>query len=160
MKMPSWHDIKSLTSIDAEECKGLPESKARIEQLIKFGNEQYQIPYDKIVLGGFSQGAAMAAVTGYQFPQRLAGIVCLSGYFPSNIPMSSLVSEAQKSTPSLVCHGDADPVVNPKAGQKLSQEIKNANIPIDFKTYRGMAHSTSPQEMKDLVNFITKVLPK
>jgi phospholipase/carboxylesterase len=35
-----------------------------------------------IVIGGFSQGAAMSAITAYQYPHKLAGVCCLSGYLP------------------------------------------------------------------------------
>ena len=37
---------------------------------------------ENIVLGGFSQGAALSLYTGLQFPQKLGGIAALSGYLP------------------------------------------------------------------------------
>ena len=36
----------------------------------------------RIIVGGFSQGAAMAAITSYQYERQLAGVCCLSGYLP------------------------------------------------------------------------------
>ena len=37
-------------------------------------------PTDQTVLGGFSQGGLMAIEVGLRYPQRLAGIVSISGY--------------------------------------------------------------------------------
>lgn len=34
----------------------------------------------KIIVGGFSQGAALSLYVGYSLPVKLAGVVALSGY--------------------------------------------------------------------------------
>ena len=36
----------------------------------------------RIVLAGFSQGCAMTLMTGLRYPERLAGLVGMSGYLP------------------------------------------------------------------------------
>ena len=41
------------------------------------------IPADRIVLGGFSQGAAMSLLTGLTAERRLAGLGVLSGWLPA-----------------------------------------------------------------------------
>ncbi len=35
MRMPSWHDVKTLQSIDAEDFKGLPESMEIVKTVIR-----------------------------------------------------------------------------------------------------------------------------
>ena len=78
MPMPGWHDIQSLDSIDAENFKGLEGTIGSISGIIddeiKAGTEA-----ERIVLGGFSQGAATAVMTGFQFHKKLAGVVGMSG---------------------------------------------------------------------------------
>ena len=49
---------------------------------------------EKVVLGGFSQGAAMTMYVGLQYPQRLAGLVALSGYLPFYDKFEAEVSDA------------------------------------------------------------------
>ncbi|MPC16012.1 Acyl-protein thioesterase 1 [Portunus trituberculatus] len=44
--------------------------------------------------------------------------------------------------PILQCHGDCDPIVPYKFGQITSQIIKKFAGNIEFKTYRGMMHSS------------------
>lgn len=40
------------------------------------------IPSDRILLGGFSQGGALALYSAFLYPQRLAGVVALSCWLP------------------------------------------------------------------------------
>ncbi|KUF86364.1 hypothetical protein AM588_10002053 [Phytophthora nicotianae] len=40
------------------------------------------IPLSRIVLGGFSQGAALSLFSGYQTKTVLGGIIAMSGYLP------------------------------------------------------------------------------
>ncbi len=40
------------------------------------------VPASRIVLAGFSQGAAMTLMTGLRHPARLGGLIALSGYLP------------------------------------------------------------------------------
>lgn len=40
------------------------------------------IPFNRVVMGGFSQGAALSLFTGFQIKKALAGVLVLSGYIP------------------------------------------------------------------------------
>jgi len=155
--MTAWHNIKSLRTIDAEDFKGLSESKALIEALldqeVKAGT-----PSDRIVLGGFSQGAAMSALVGLQYSKPLAGIVCMSGYLPFNGDFGKAINAAQKKTPVLVCHGDADQVVAPEAGDKLYKTLKAAGVKVTYKVYEDMPHSACPEDIADIQTFLKDCL--
>lgn len=48
-----------------------------IEDEVKSG-----IPANRVLLGGFSQGGALALYTAFTFPERLAGVVALSCWLP------------------------------------------------------------------------------
>ena len=67
------------------------------------------IPLDRIVVGGFSQGGAVSLSAGLQYPGRLAGVLCISGWF-ANRDAFRLAPEAA-ATPVGHFHGDADPTV-------------------------------------------------
>ncbi len=64
------------------------------------------IPPERVVVGGFSQGGAVA-LTMLRSPLRLAGIMGLSAYLLLH-DEKPLVSEANAATPVLMCHGDVD----------------------------------------------------
>jgi predicted esterase len=87
--MPAWYDIYSLDkSIKKQDEAGILQSVTSsyfcfdiVEQLI--ANEiNSGIQSERIIVGGFSQGAAISLLTGLLSQFKLGGIICLSGYLP------------------------------------------------------------------------------
>jgi predicted esterase len=95
------------------------------------------IPAERIVIGGFSQGGAMALLTGLTAKVKLAGIVGLSSYVPLDDKLPVLLQETNlnQKTPIFMAHGSVDMVV-PTAFGKLSVEmLKKAAFDVTFKEY-------------------------
>jgi len=84
--------------------------------------------------------------TGLQFPQTLGGIAALSGYLPySKAPetFASLVHAANKATPLIQLHGEADEVVRFTVGQRSHKVIQTARPDnLTFKAYRVRKNTT------------------
>jgi phospholipase/carboxylesterase len=75
-------------------------------------------PAEQITLGGFSQGCLMSIEVGLSYPQRLAGIVGISGwvYDPEKLIKEMPAMAVQQRI--LMTHGTADPmipIVKPRA---------------------------------------------
>ena len=102
-------------------------------------------PSEKIVLGGFSQGGAMAIYAGYSYPKRLAGIVGFSGWAAGRSidgGFHDRVTGGQNSaTPCFIGHGTEDEVVLPACGEDAKKRLEDAGVPVNYSTYR-MAHSS------------------
>jgi phospholipase/carboxylesterase len=47
----------------------------------------------------------MALYTGLNYPQKLAGIVCFSGYLPKFQDFKELLNEGNRKTEVLMAHG-------------------------------------------------------
>eukprot|EP00544_Gedaniella_sp_CCMP2646_P005593 CAMPEP_0202484874 /NCGR_PEP_ID=MMETSP1361-20130828/3835_1 /ASSEMBLY_ACC=CAM_ASM_000849 /TAXON_ID=210615 /ORGANISM="Staurosira complex sp., Strain CCMP2646" /LENGTH=281 /DNA_ID=CAMNT_0049113631 /DNA_START=83 /DNA_END=928 /DNA_ORIENTATION=- len=158
MPMPSWYDITGLDERANENCKGLDQSKLTISQILENEHASTQLPYSRMVLAGFSQGGALSLFTGMQLPQRLAGIILLSGYLPAASKFQ--ISPGLEDTPILHCHGTADPMV-PLAVAQKSQELlaeKGAKEYV-LKPYAGVVHTVSMEEIQDVKDFLKRVLP-
>ena len=56
-------------------------------------------------------------------------------------------------------HGDSDPLVQYKWGTDTADELKKMGWNVDFKTYKGLAHSADPKEIDDLEKYIEQRLP-
>ena len=93
------------------------------------------IPYNRIILVGFSQGGAMSLYTGCRFPHRIAGMVCMSGYliFPEVHMEAS--HEANRGTPVLLCHGTRDDMVPFEAGQRTVDFLSENGWSVEFEQY-------------------------
>ncbi|MEM7155986.1 MAG: alpha/beta hydrolase [Myxococcota bacterium] len=109
--MPSWYDIKTLErSPDRESEPDIRRSAKYVEALIQRERER-GVPADRIVLAGFSQGAAMTLHVGLRHPETLAGLLVLSGYHLVANTYAAERSEANLATPMLMCHGTRDDVL-------------------------------------------------
>src|SRR5690606_6495281 len=78
--MRAWYDIVSLAphSRQIDEA-GLLESRTLVRQLIQREADR-GVPGERVILAGFSQGGAVAYLTGLTHPTPLAGIIALSTY--------------------------------------------------------------------------------
>ena len=156
--MPAWYDIVGANLVDRQDAAGIQKSEkaivALIEQEVARG-----IPYERIVLAGFSQGCAMALHTGLRLPHRLAGIMALSGYLPlaDRFPLERHTANAH--TPVFMAHGTQDPVVILKRGEDSRDALKALGHPVQWHTYP-MPHSVHPQEIADIAAFLKQVLGK
>lgn len=155
MRMNSWYDIEGLDERSNEKCKGIDESKEIVEGLIAREVKDMGSA-SRVVLAGFSQGGALSLYTGLQQAEPLAGIVCMSGY----LPRPSSVSVTSPQTPVRFFHGENDPMVDLSLAQRSFEMVKNAGVAdIDIRTYNGLEHSASPEELYDVAKFIESVMP-
>ncbi|KAF9354710.1 hypothetical protein BGX34_010850 [Mortierella sp. NVP85] len=159
MKMPSWYDIHSLDNIDQDQDeKGMLESSQKIMQIIREEVEVNQIPANRIAIGGFSQGCVMGLLTGLTSEYKFGGIVSLSGYMPLHNKIMNMATDSNKKTPIFWGHGDVDQIVLYEYGKKSVELLQKHKYDVRFHTYR-MAHSSCPQEIRDLLSFLKEVLP-
>lgn len=152
--MPAWFDIR--VDRTQEDEAGLRRSQARIEALLAREKER-GVPAERIVLAGFSQGCALALLTGLRHGERLAGIAGLSGYLPLARSLAAERSAANAATPIFLAHGEQDEmVVLPRAA--ASRDVLLAlGYDVEWHTY-AMGHSVSLDEVRDLQRWLMRVL--
>jgi lysophospholipase II len=158
MAMPSWYDIVGLDKRSNEFCTGIEKSQHRIEQLLMLEHDNLGVPYDRMVLSGFSQGGALSLYTGMQLPSKLAGIAIMSGYLPHESGFN--IANGLESTPIWHGHGVSDPLVKITAANESQSAVKAKGATnYTLKTYPGLAHSVNPQEISDVLSFLQTILP-
>lgn len=157
MKMPAWYDIAELAGTARQDELGMMRSAALVSNIIK-AEIDLGIPSHRIVVGGFSQGAAMALLVALTTHTKLAGVVALSGYLPLAERMPVLQTDANRETRFLQCHGTNDQVVPFAWGRASSVALASMVTNAEFREYQGLGHSTSAQEMHDMEAFLKTVL--
>ncbi|KAF7595009.1 hypothetical protein BBP40_007610 [Aspergillus hancockii] len=168
MSMPGWYDISKLgRDLDFEEAlrtqdePGILRSRDYFNTLIKEQIDEGIKP-SRIVLGGFSQGGAMALYTGVTNKEKLGGVFGLSCYLPLSDRIKNSVPEGwpNKDTPYFCAHGTVDEVVNFEFGKSSAKMMKELGLEnVQFKSYSGLGHSADPQEIEDLENFLQQTIP-
>lgn len=155
-RMPAWYDIRG-TALDRQEDEaGLRASQQAIEALIAREIER-GIPASRIVLMGFSQGCAMALMTGLRHPERLAGIIGLSGYLPLLPSTAAERHPANADLPIFLAHGLRDPVVPLERAHAARAELERLGYAPEWHDYP-MEHSLCNEEVADLNAWLLRVL--
>lgn len=155
--MPAWYDIYGgLERGRREDEAGLRRSQAAIEALLA-QQAARGIPARRTVLAGFSQGCAMALLTGLRHPERLAGIAGLSGYLPLAAHTAAERHPANADVPIFLAHGAHDPVVLPERAEAAHETLADLGHTVEWHSYP-MEHTVCLPELDDLQRWLQRVL--
>ena len=133
-----------------EDEAGMVESRDYFRQLVQQEVDS-GIPADRIVLGGFSQGGAVALFSGLTSLVKLAGIIGMSTYLPLTLKLESTylpkapAINVNAQTPILMCHGTVDPVLPFQLGRLSKEHLLKLGYPVEWKEYQ-MPHTAVPEE--------------
>ncbi|WP_026133049.1 alpha/beta hydrolase [Janthinobacterium sp. CG3] len=155
-EMRSWYDIVATDLTRREDESGLRASQSQIEALIA-REKARGIPAERIVLAGFSQGCAMTLQTGLRHPERLAGMLCLSGYLPLADKAAAERHAASLATPIFMAHGSADPVVPMMRAEQSRDALQALGYQVEWHDYP-MQHSLCGEEVDDIGAWLRRVL--
>jgi phospholipase/carboxylesterase len=162
-RIPSWYDMTEPTAIRAKRNPSFPwtpmpdtlkrdlqESMLAIQTLIE---EEVRNGCTKLILGGFSQGAALSLHMAYrmQCPQ-LVGVIALSGYLLEPLPGEK--NDDDNYPPALVCHGRDDDMVPFVAGKAVCNVFQSRHMNIDFREFSDLGHSSSHEEILIVAEFV------
>lgn len=158
--MPAWYDILSLDERDGREnADHIRASAVRVVQLLERERER-GVPTDRIVLAGFSQGAAMTLHVAPRLTYGIAGIMALSGYHALSDQFEAERTDANVKTPMFFGHGSMDPVVMPAWGRTAFDEFSGwSQGKVEWSDYP-MGHEVCPDEIADVRQWLHTCLPQ
>ncbi|TFY56767.1 hypothetical protein EVJ58_g7432, partial [Rhodofomes roseus] len=125
---------------------------------------------ERIIFGGFSQGAAMTLLTGLSCERKLGGLIVLSGRLRLGKKVKLLLQARNITTPIFWGHGRNDPLVTYEMGMWSIQFMKTEYGLMDADPLApekgGVAlhiydavHSVPDQELDDVKAWVKRVLP-
>jgi phospholipase/carboxylesterase len=154
--MRAWYDIIGTDLARREDEAGLRASRLEVEALI--ARERARgVAASRIVLAGFSQGCAIALMTGLRHAERLAGLAGLSGYLPLAALTPAERSDANALVPIFLAHGSADTMI-PLARASASRDALRAmGHAVEWHEYP-MPHAVCAEEVRDLQRWLLDVL--
>ena len=154
--MPAWYDIMGAEITQRQDEAGMRRSQTAIEALIA-REKARGIPASRIVLAGFSQGCAMALMVGLRHPERLAGVMGLSGYLPLSDKLAAERSPANDRVPIFMAHGRHDSVVVLDRATASRDLLQAQGYAVEWHDY-AMEHSVCAQEIADMRSWLAQVL--
>lgn len=160
MPMTSWMDLEEIpiSPSSPDPNVGITESLAILNSLVEQQMEETGLPSERVLVGGFSQGGAMSLAAVLLSEKKLAGCCCLSGWaLPSQQLDRAAASSTNKTSPFLVCHGEADGVVLPSCGKGVVSMLRDAEFPhVTSVTWPGVGHGLGDD--REVIAFIRGVL--
>jgi phospholipase/carboxylesterase len=111
--------------------------------------------YDKVVIGGFSQGAILTSHSLYRLQFVPAGLLLLSGYLIS--PSAFPVLPDNLKVPFFQSHGQQDPVLTLAGARKLFEHMQSLGLRGEWHEFRG-AHEIPMEIIERSKTFLNSVL--
>jgi phospholipase/carboxylesterase len=131
---------------------------AAVERWLDGIPQRFGVPLDRVVLGGFSQGAVMTYALGLHKPRpRPPAIITLSGFMPTvegfELELSNL-----NGLPVAMGHGELDPVIGVEWGRDARQRLENAGASVLYRE-SPMGHTIDPMFLRELVGWLQEIIP-
>jgi phospholipase/carboxylesterase len=138
---------------------GRPEPKSWRETVVTLSEflddelEQRGVPWDRTVLGGFSQGGVMSYSLGLDASRpQPAGLLAMSSFIPTVDDWEPDL-EARKTMPVMITHGEMDPVIPVEFGWKARDLLTEAGLPVTYLESR-MPHTIDPRVIPQLQEWV------
>ncbi|MCI0397600.1 MAG: alpha/beta hydrolase [Chloroflexi bacterium] len=142
----TWYPYSFLSPIPQNEpgiSSGLAALAALLERVVVAG-----IPYERIVLGGFSQGACLATEFVARNARRYGGVLDYSGGLigPPGTPRDYQGSLA--GTPVFLGCSDVDPHIPKERVQETADVLTRLGGQVTMRLYPGMGHMINQEEVE------------
>ena len=152
MVMRAWYDLYDMSFNKGEDVEGIERARQQVLSLIEREVER-GVPTERILLAGFSQGAAVVLHTALRMVEPLAGVLALSGYLPRP---EMLAAEKQADPAQLVIridHGEQDHIVPFAAAERTCAALEAVGYTVEFHAWP-MQHSLCPPQVQSLRDWI------
>jgi thioredoxin 1 len=129
----------------------------QLDDLLDAAAEEHGFPRHEAIVGGFSQGAAMAVALGLRRSGRdhPAGVLAMSTYLPE-IEGLEYDWEAARDIPVLVQHGSEDPLIPVARGRALARTLASHAVPIVYSEYP-MQHQVALESVREAAGWMAAV---
>jgi phospholipase/carboxylesterase len=140
----TWYGFDPATKVP--EQASVDRAQATLHDFIQKTLHTYHGDPNRVVLLGFSQGAAMAALYGIAHPERVRGIVSLGGFIPR---LNEITLPPLNGLPILILHGTQDETIPVKYAQRARERLTEAGATVTYEEL-DVGHKVSAQGMRTL----------
>ena len=148
----AWYEMD--TDGDPDPASLQP-SLAQVHGFLESISAGYPVDVDRVFLVGFSQGALMSLTTGLKHPNRLAGVIALSGYLPASIDLADRAGLKQLSV--FLGHGVSDTIIPVANGREARDRLMAAGAEVTYREYPA-PHTITSAEVQDIQDWIEQRL--
>jgi phospholipase/carboxylesterase len=136
--------------LSSEKPAGIEHAAQAVRALLaRQGNR----PRHPFILGGFSQGAMVAAQVAFRSDEPLRALVLLSGTLVDESSWKANFTR-RKGLPVFIAHGRTDPTLSFEAADRMHTEMASAGIAVTWFPFDG-GHETPAAVITALNEFLS-----
>jgi phospholipase/carboxylesterase len=144
-----WYVVRQIGFPDPETFHA---TYAQVSEWLDDLLAEHDIPPERAILGGFSQGAVMSYALGLGKDRpRPAGVIALSGFIPQ---VDGFELGDATGLPVAIGHGTYDPVIGVKFGREARDRLQQAGADVTYRE-SPMAHTIDPSFLADLRGWVS-----
>jgi phospholipase/carboxylesterase len=115
---------------------------------------EYDVDPARVFIAGFSQGGIMALATLLTAPEKLAGVVCMSGRLLPEVLPHAVTAERLRDKPVLIVHGTRDERLGLDYGHGARDTLGQFPLKIDYREF-DMPHTTTDESVAFVSDWLT-----
>ncbi len=128
-------------------------SRVLLRRFIDEVIDTYDVDSERIYLLGFSQGAIMSLSLALTHPDRVAGVVAMSGRVLPEVLPQIASPDALRGLPILVVHGTDDPVLPVHHGRASRDLLARLPCLLTYREY-AMGHQVTEESLAGVVAWL------
>lgn len=125
-----------IRDMSGEVPEGMREAHDALVALLDSLTRDHGVAEERIVLGGFSQGAMLSCDVALRTERRLAGLALMSGTYVARAEWQPLMVR-RSGLPVMQSHGRNDLLLPFSLAEALRDDLLAAGLPVDFIPFEG-----------------------
>jgi phospholipase/carboxylesterase len=150
-----WPFETDLRDMRRASIPGIAVARERVRAFLDAEQERLGIGSERIVLGGFSQGAILALDVALHDDRPLAGVILLSGTLVDEAALTPHVA-SRRGLRVYLSHGTEDAVLAYEHASHLADLLRAGGLDVRMRSFEG-GHSVPPEVGDDMAEFIRDV---
>ena len=142
----TWYPNSGFAPLE-ENYPFLPSAMETIRQLLQ-EVQAAGIPYEKTVIGGFSQGACLASEFVAQHPQQYGGLLVFSGALMGPLDRERSYEGSLDGTPVFIGGVNQDPWVTEEQLRHTASVLRDLGAEVTIEVREGQEHTIRPFEIE------------
>jgi phospholipase/carboxylesterase len=139
-------------TLEDETPDGLAEARATLEATLAALEAERGVTRERLIIGGFSQGAMLTTEVALFAERPFAGLVVLSGTLLSGVRWTEAARRSGPSIHAFLAHGKQDPVLAFTGAEALRAVLDAAGASVEWMAHSGQ-HEIPPPVLNGLGAF-------
>ncbi|MGZ4043255.1 MAG: alpha/beta hydrolase [Bacteroidia bacterium] len=130
------------------------QSREKILSFISNACKAYKADSSQVFILGFSQGAIMSYELVLSKPEKIKGVIALSGLLLEETKKIKFDGFKVANVKFFIAHGTMDNVIDYKKGEEAASYLQSKKNNVTFKSY-DMPHTITGKELDDIKSWLT-----